>query len=60
MAKRRKSNLGRPTGLTAAQSLARQEKIERLFDKYGSYKKVAEKMGMSYMAIYQRLNYYAA
>jgi hypothetical protein len=54
--KKRAAGGGRPAGVTAEQSAARQEKIERLFAKHENYGVVAEKMGMSYAAVYLRIN----
>ena len=53
---KRAPGAGRPAGVTAEQSAVVQERVERLYNKYESYGKVAEKMGLSYMAVYLRIN----
>lgn len=47
---------GRPVGMTAKASAARSERITAAFNKNQSYTKTAEKFGISYAAVYRRIN----
>ena len=54
---RKSENRGRPVGLTAEKSALRGEKMIAAYEKSGSYQKVADKFGVSYACVYQRVNY---